>query len=278
MLTIRNLTLQEMVFPMEVAYKEGWNPGLYDGAAFFQADPDGFFIAELDGGMVGGIMAVSYGEEMVFIGNHFVLPPFRNKGYGKALWEYALTRAAGKTIGANGLTEGKSFYESYGFQGTGNVIRCRGSIFPKGRLSDDVYSAHDVDFRELLRFDAGFFGVPRESFLRAWLETPAMESLCILKDGEIRGWGCMRRCREGWRLGPVFAVDYMFAEGILRHFAVKTIAEDLYMDIPENNVQAIKLAFSMGMTPLDARLRLRRGGQTQEPQDQIFGFTTLDIE
>ncbi|MCL2121606.1 MAG: GNAT family N-acetyltransferase [Clostridiales bacterium] len=277
MLTIRNLTLQEMVFLMEVAFKEGWNPGLYDGAAFFQTDPDGFFIAEREGGLIGGISVVKYGEERAFLGNHFVLPPFRGKGYGKELWEYALAQAGNRIIGVNGLTEGKQFYESYGFRSIGNIIRYQGSIFPKGRLSDDIYSSQDIDFYKLLAFDAGFFGIARERFLRAWLETPALESLCVLKGGEIKGWGCMRRCRNGWRLGPVFASEYAIAEELLRHFAIKTIAEEVSMDVPESNVQAIRLAFSMGMTPVDARLRAYKGEQIREPLEQIFGFTTLDI-
>ena len=87
----------------------------------------------------------------------------------------------------------------------------------------------------------------------------------------------MRRCREGWRLGPVFARDYDSAEGLMRHLAVKTIAEDVYMDVPESNTQAIRLAFSMGMTPMDARLRLYRGARDLEPLSRIYGLTTLDI-
>ena len=277
MLTIRNLSLQEMVFPMEVAYKEGWNPGLYDGVAFYQMDPDGFFLAEQDGGMVGAISAVSYEDRLVFIGNQFVLPPFRGQGIGKALWEHALGVAGDRSIRVNGLPEGRHFYESYGFRELGNIIRYGGSIFAEGRVSDDIYSALDIDFRQLTEFDAGFFGIARPGFLRTWLETPAMISLCLLKEGEMQGWGCMRRCRDGWRLGPVFARNYNHAEELVRHFALSTIAETVYMDVTDGNVQAIRLAFTMGMTPWEARVKLFKGGYIKEPLDQIYGFTTVDI-
>ena len=277
MLTIRHLGLQEMVFPMEVAYKEGWNPGLYDGAAFFQADPDGFFLAEQNGGMAGAISAVRCGEDLVVIGNHFVLPPFRGKGIGKALWEHALLQAGEKTAVCNGLTEGRAFYESYGFQGAYNVIRYGGVMFAEARHSRDVYPACDIDFRRLAQADAVFFGAARERVLKAWLETPVMESVCLLKDGDMRGWGSLRRCRKGWRLGPVFARDYACAEEMIRHLAMKTCDEWVYIDIPETNVQAIRLAFAIGMAPLSARLKLFWGERIQEPIEQIFGFTSLDI-
>jgi len=277
MLRIRNLSLQEMVFLMEVAQKEGWNPGLYDGAAFYQTDPDGFFIGELDGSIAGGISAVSYGDNQVFIGNHFVLPPFRGRGIGKTLWEYALSIAGDRVTGVNGLTEGYAFYESWGFRRICNIIRYSGSIFLQGHLSSDVYAAQDIDFDKLRAFDAEYFGLARERFLQAWLETPGMESLCLLKEGEIQAWGCMRRCRTGWRLGPVFARHSYFAEEILRHFAIKTIAEDVYIDIPDCNVQAIRLAFSLGMTPTDARIRFYKGEEPKVALDEIYGFSTLDI-
>ncbi len=277
MLTIRNFNLQEMVFPMEVAYKEGWNPGLYDGVAFYQADPEGFFLAEQAGGMVGGISAVNYGDKLVFIGNHFVLPPFRGQGIGKALWEHGMKVAGHRLIGINGLPEGKSFYESYGFQAAYNVIRYGGRIFSEARFSEDIYPAQDIDLGQLADYDAGFFGFPRKAFLKTWLETPAMESVCLLKEGKLQGWGCMRRCRRGWRLGPVFAQHHSFAEEILRHLALKTFGEQVYMDITEANVQSIRLAFAMGMVPWGARLRLYKGGVPKEPLEKIYGFTTLDI-
>ena len=277
MLTIRNLARQEMVFSVEVAHKEGWNPGLYDGASFYQADPDGFFLAELDGGMAGGISAVKYGSGLAVIGSHFVLPPFRGRGIGKKLWEHALDVAGDRSIRINGLTEKKGFYTSYGFRSAGIVLRYRGDVFAEARSGENVRSAYDVDFRALIAYDAGIFGVARAAFLKAWMETPGMQCLCVVQDEAIRGWGCMRRCRDGWRLGPVFADHHDGAEELLRHFALKTIGERAYIDVPESNAHAIRLAFSMGMTPSDARMRLYRGPGMDEPMDSVFGFTTLDI-
>ena len=46
---------------------------------------------------------------------------------------------------------------------------------------------------------------------------------------------------------------------------------------PPPNTKAIKLAFSLGMTPVGARLRMFKNGHLDEPYENIYGFTTLDI-
>ena len=38
----------EMDFAIQLAAKEGWNPGLHDAECFYRTDPDGFFIGLLD--------------------------------------------------------------------------------------------------------------------------------------------------------------------------------------------------------------------------------------
>jgi hypothetical protein len=193
------------------------------------------------------------------------------------LWEYALARAGDDIIAINGLTEGKDFYESYGFRAVCNVIRYKGVIFSERRQSDYVTPTYNMNFAKLSEYDLKHYGARRSRFLRTWLDTPGIESMCLMKRGEIRSWACMRRCRDGWRLGPVYSESYDCALELTRHMAAKTVSENVYIDAPENNVNAIKLAFSLGMTPMDARLRMFKNSHLDEPYDKIYGFTTLDI-
>jgi hypothetical protein len=37
----------------EWAIDEGWNPGLHDAGCFFETDPNGFFVGELNGECAG---------------------------------------------------------------------------------------------------------------------------------------------------------------------------------------------------------------------------------
>jgi hypothetical protein len=46
---IRRMNPEDVAIAIEWARREGWNPGLHDAQTFYQADPNGFFIGELNG-------------------------------------------------------------------------------------------------------------------------------------------------------------------------------------------------------------------------------------
>ena len=67
-LSIRRMTGDEVEFAIYLAAEEGWNPGIHDGGCFCATDPNGFFVGELGGELVGSISAVAYNDSFGFIG------------------------------------------------------------------------------------------------------------------------------------------------------------------------------------------------------------------
>ena len=60
--------------------------GLDDAAPFHAQDPSGFLMGWLGSVRIGCISVVKYGADFAFLGLFIVLPAFRGKGYGKAIW------------------------------------------------------------------------------------------------------------------------------------------------------------------------------------------------
>ena len=280
-LEIRPISLGEMMFPMEVAYREGQNPGLYDGVTFLQAAKEGYLLAEVEGKPIGAAAGAVYGGRLAYLGGVFTLPPFRHKGLGRKLWEICLSaaeKAVGDgVIGVNGLPEKEDFYTGSDFWPSHMVLCYKGRIFEESCLGFDIYPASEVDPIALEVYDGQVFGAPRQEFLRCWLEQPGLETACLVEKGLLKGYGCMRRCREGWRLGPVFAREPRAAEKILKHLACKTAGEPAMLELPEPNQEAVRLAFRLGMFPAGVRRRFYKGGPPAFPLEQIYGYTTLDI-
>jgi hypothetical protein len=72
------------------AAAEGWNPGLDDDACFAAADPEGFFIGELDGAPAATVSCVNYGPSFAFLGCCIVREDLRGRGYGLRIWNAAI--------------------------------------------------------------------------------------------------------------------------------------------------------------------------------------------
>ena len=69
-----------------------------------------------------------------------------------------------------------------------------------------------VSLKALCAYDEAVFGATRVAFLQAWVEQGDACALGVLRDGGLVGYGVVRRCRVGSKIGPLFADDADTAE------------------------------------------------------------------
>ena len=81
-LRIRSMRPDEISIAVNWATAEGWNPGFADDACFAAADPEGFFIGELEGAPAATVSCVNYGASFAFRGFYIVREDLRGRGYG----------------------------------------------------------------------------------------------------------------------------------------------------------------------------------------------------
>ena len=89
-LRVRPMRPDEISIAVNRAAAEGWNPGLDDDACFAAADPEGFFIGELDGAPAATVSCVNYGPSFAFLGCCIVREDLRGRGYGLRIWNAAI--------------------------------------------------------------------------------------------------------------------------------------------------------------------------------------------
>lgn len=274
---VRTMRREEMDFAVEQAAREGWNPGLHDADAFFAADPEGFLVGELDGVPIGCVSAVRYGREFGFIGFYIVLPDFRGRGYGMPLWRAGLERFGPQIIGLNGVIEQQENYRKSGFRLAYSNIRYewhRRPQFPAPSLPiARVNGAHEIEHYDRLCFPA-----PRRAFLDAWLRMSDSAALAWREDGKLRGYGVIRRCRKGWKIGPLFADTRPIAQALLLALAREAAADEpIYLDVPETNAAAMQLAADYGMEEVFGTARMYKGEEPEVSLERVFGVTTFEL-
>ncbi|MEH6721132.1 MAG: GNAT family N-acetyltransferase [Aurantimonas endophytica] len=278
-ITIRPMTDADMALAVEWAAAEGWNPGLSDAALFRQTDPDGFLVANEAGEPVACISVVSYGERLGFLGFYIVRPDRRGRGIGWRIWQAGMARLAGRTIGLDGVVDQQENYRRAGFSLSHRNIRHAGPAGGAARPDPDLQAPAPANFDALAAFDAAHFGTMRRDFVARWIAAPGHRALfCGAPDGTVSGYGVIRACRDGFKIGPLFSTSQKTASRLLGALAA-TCAPDapILLDIPEPNASALQLAAAARLQPIFETARMWHGTAPEMPLGQVYGVTSFEL-
>lgn len=275
------MTRSDLDLALDWAAAEGWNPGIHDAAPFFAADPGGFLIGFVGDAPAAVISVVTYGEAYGFLGFYIVAPHFRGQGHGMAIWQAGMVRMGARTVALDGVVAEQANYARSGFVAMHRTIRHRG-IAAGGEIADP----HVVELRQdrpvglagaVIAYDRGIFPAARTSFLRAWLTPPGRRTVALVADNAIRGYGSVRPCREGYKVGPLFADAAETGERIFTALTSRIQGSPVAIDVPEPNAAGLALAARHRLVPIFETARMVRGPALAEPLDRIYGVTSLEL-
>ncbi len=278
MLAIRTMTRADLAIAVEWAAQEGWNPGLRDADAFFAADPEGFLIAELNGEPIGCISAVCYGDAFGFLGFYIVRPAFRGHGHGLAIWNAAMARFGKRVVGLDGVVAQQANYRKSGYVLEHRNVRY-GAAKPIAPVAAPGFTIAPIaPPPELAAYDRGFFPAPRDSFLRAWTTLPGHIALALRRGDALAGYGVIRPCREGSKIGPLFADSPEGARTLFAALLAQAPPGPVFLDLPEPNADAVAMAKDAGMAPSFETARMYAGGPAPNlPWSRIFGIDNFEL-
>ena len=246
-LIVRTMRPDEISIAVDWAAAEGWNPGLADAACFAAADPEGFFIGELDGAPAATVSCVNYGASFAFLGFYIVREDLRGPRLRTAHMERghrarrpARDRARWRGGAAAELPEVR--------------VRARLCQRPLRRhrrgpgcaAQAGVVALTEVPLAAVEAYDATVFPAPRTAFLRAWIGSPGHVGCALVRDGGLAGWGVIRPCRKGRKIGPLVADDRATAEVVLSALLASVGGGEIFLDVPGINRDAVALGARPG--------------------------------
>jgi GNAT superfamily N-acetyltransferase len=276
---IRNMTKDEVEsVAVEWAAKEGWNPGLHDTPCFYATDPKGFFVGLLGDEPISCISAVAYDQDFAFLGFYIVKPEHRGQGYGLKIWNAAIAYLQTQNIGLDGVVEQQANYKKSGFELTYSNIRYEGTAKLTTEQFPEVVPLSEVSFNDIAQYDTDLFPVPRPRFLQCWVKQPESLALAALQDGKVAGYSVIRKCRTGYKIGPLFADTKDVANKLF--LALSNFVEPgtkIYLDTPEVNQAAVQLAESHGMQKVFGTARMYTKSQPDIDLNKVFGVTTFEL-
>jgi hypothetical protein len=269
------MTESELYLALEWAAVEGWNPGLYDAECFYATDKNGFFLAEFAGEPIGCISAVAYDNDYGFVGLYIVKPQYRRQGFGLKLWDAAMAYLGGRNVGLDGVIAQQGNYGKSGFKLAYRTIRFQGE--GSGAEQDRLLDLSSVAFDETARYDGTVFPASRPSFLHCWIRQPLATAFGIVGKQRLEGYGVLRACRCGFKIGPLFADNLQIADALFQGLASRVPGKPIFIDTPEANPAGIELAKRHGMKPVFETARMYTKGCPAGRIDHCFGVTTFEL-
>jgi GNAT superfamily N-acetyltransferase len=265
---------------LDWAAAEGWNPGLSDAEAFLAADPEGFLLGRLDGEPAAAISLVRYDERFAFLGCYIVRPELRGQGHGLAMWRAAIERAGDRAIGLDGVPAQQANYRRSGFELERRNLRYSGVVPARWAPHSEprLVAVDGVPAPALIAYDRSVFGTDRAAFVARWLTLPGHAAVAWHDEAAaVRGYGVVRPCRSGWKIGPLFADSDAIADALFIWLLVRINGDRVSFDVPETNAAAVGMAERAGLIVDFETARMFAGRPPGEDRPRVYGVTTFEL-
>ncbi len=166
-------------------------------------------------------------------------------------------------------------YQKSGFKFFYNNIRFNGRI--KGTPGKNIVSLKSIPFQALLAFDSEIYGVNRASFLQHWITMPNAYALGKIENNQLLGYGVIRKCSKGYKIGPLFAGNFDVAKELFLSLADCCDSSDLLIDIPESHSAAKELTRLFHLEEVFRTARMYKGIPLKQDLSSTFGITSFEL-
>lgn len=266
---------------------EGWNLGLYDSDTYYKIDPQGHFILKNDEA-IASLSLIKHSATFFTLGPFIVKNKYRRQGAGEALWKFAMTRMNEehphalivlyavsaqvnryKKLGFMPIIENQRWYinSSTGFHSflSSNCRPLTVELIPAVSLYNQL---HYFTSRELLFTDM--------------LKKPEVNGLVFMDDNTIKGFGMIRRCIRGFRIGALVADTKEITQSLISGLLNFCNEEQVFIDVPDCNLQGLACmnSFNAIRKPEEDTITMIKGTQRLnhiKNWEQHYGLFSLEI-
>ncbi|OYZ43422.1 MAG: GNAT family N-acetyltransferase [Novosphingobium sp. 16-62-11] len=217
-------------------------------------------VAEIDGRIVGTIMAWRFGETFATLGVVIVAVAHQGRGLGRQLASAMIERLGDRTVLLNATEEGRPLYSRLGFAEIDTICQHQalapGQTLVPLRAGERVRPMGAADAEALAALYNSATGMDRRILLETVLAEGSTVVLC--HEHEQKGFAVLRRFGRGWVIGPVVAPDVTGAKALIAHWLGMQSGSFCRIDVPEESRLGTWLE-DIGMPQVDRVTRMARG-------------------
>jgi hypothetical protein len=175
----------------------------------------------------------------------------------------------------DGVFDMAPFYAAGGFIFLHRDLRYQGTA--AGQHDPAAIPLDQIAWPELASYDARVSGIQRPDFMRLWLSQHGGTGFALRHAGGLSGYGFLRLCRNGCKIGPLYADNAEVARRLLASLLATVPGQPVSLDLPEPNEAALRLMAEFGWTQTFGCARMVNGTPAAFPVAEVFGVTSFEF-
>ncbi len=260
MIPIRRMTAADLPLGMRLKKQARFNQTEDDWRRFLDLEPEGCFVAEMDGEPVGTVTNCVFGS-IGWIAMLLVDQRVRRRGIGTRLTQHALDYLAARGVATARLDatpRGRPVYEKLGFVAEYELLRLEGPAF--GAKTPATLAPLTPDrLKGLLALDQEATGTARRRLIeRLCGERPEATWIVPAAEG-IAGYLTLRAGDNATQIGPGVALSDEAGRALGDAAMAYCAGSRVFVDVPVDNLAAMCWAESKGLIVQRPFTRMRRG-------------------
>ncbi|MBN1806687.1 MAG: GNAT family N-acetyltransferase [Sedimentisphaerales bacterium] len=269
MTKIRRMTIEDVDFGLKLSRQAGWNQIESDWLRLLKMEPDGCFAAEYAGRSVGTTTTCVF-NGTAWIAMVLVEEGFRGKGIGTELLRYCLNyldERNVKTVRLDATSRGRPLYEKLGFVPEYQLVRFEGAS--SCNRSNIVAKVNPAMLRDIVELDRRMSGTNRGKLFGRFLEEFPEDIYVVRRGDKIEGFIISRPGANAVQIGPCIA-NAEVGPVLLQDALARCKGKSVFVDVPVDNVGAVKIAESSGLKIQRYFMRMYRGQRIEDNVEAIW--------
>jgi GNAT superfamily N-acetyltransferase len=272
MLEIRTMTADDLPLGMRLKEQAGWNQTLADWRRILAIQPDGCFVADLDGRPVGTTTTCVF-DTIAWIAMVLVDELARGQGVGRRLMQHALAYLDAlpvRTVRLDATPLGRPLYERLGFVAEYELSRWEGTAGFGKQSPPGVAAAVETQLPAICTLDRHVTGTDRRRLIERLYQQRPDAMQVAFADGQLAGYAALRLGTRATQIGPIVTLDaaagHVLAEAALNRCA----GQPIFLDIPLANRPAAQWAQTQGLHIQRPLTRMRRGAAVDDRPENLW--------
>lgn len=288
--SVRKMKEEDIPQVVDIWKETGLAEGAHCVESWFGFDPEGFFVAANEEGLVYGVCsAVNLNRDLSFMGLYAVRSQYQKRGIGLKIWKAAMEHVGDRNAGLNSVPEHLHTYRD--LAGFSIVTTWQSIVYESHNIHPDrllknlesvqVTIIDDTVLDYVIDYDSKIHGFDRSKIVRLSTNETGSVAVAAKTQQGVCGYGSITKNIQGTSLvGPLYADSREVAELLLWHLIQKfpsTMKDGLTMMAIDCNPYAVEVANTLGLKKMMEVPRCYRKKEVAADFHKIFGQHALNF-